>query len=192
MPDPHTAWQSLFNTAAELQRQLLATVAQPFNQGAGPIDAGTVLRELADDFVRDPQRWQALQQNWYQQQWALWQTAVSNNPPPADPAPADRRFRAPEWREPYFAWLARSYLSTSQWLSAIAEDATLAPAAKRKAAFLVRQWVDAASPANFGWSNPEALKLAVQTEGASVAQGLQNLRNDLPKGMVSMTDEQRL
>ena len=189
MPDPQSTWQSLFATAADLQRQMLGAMAKPFSQGSGPIDPGTLLRELADDYVRNPQRWQTLQQNWYQQQLALWQTAISNGTPQADAGSTDRRFRAPEWREPYFAWLAQSYLSTSQWLTAIAEDATLAPAAKRKAAFLMRQWVDAASPANFGWSNPEALKLAMQTDGASVTQGLQNLRDDLPKGMVSMTDE---
>ena len=183
------AWQTWLDTLADSQRQLLSAITQPFTQGAGPIDTRDALRQLADDYVRNPSRWQQSQQTWYQQQLTLWTEAVSGKPPAADPHTYDRRFRAAEWREPYFHWLAQSYLATAHWLTALTADATLDEAAKRKSAFLIRQWVDAASPANFPWSNPEALKLAAQTEGASIAQGLQNLRADVPKGMVSMTDE---
>jgi polyhydroxyalkanoate synthase len=49
--------------------------------------------------------------------------------------------------------------------------------------------IDAMSPANFPWTNPEALKLAFDTRGDSLAQGLKHLASDLDKGLVSMTDE---
>ena len=181
-------WQAF----SDAWQHLLTGLQKPFAQGAGQIDAGAVLQQLAQDYARDPARWQQLQQGWYQQQLALW-TRIAAPPSPA-PAPGtaaapDRRFRAAEWREPYFDWLAQSYLITSRWLDAVASDASLDAHEKKKAVFLMRQWIDAASPANFGWSNPEALKLAVETQGASLAQGLQNLRDDLPKGMVSMCDE---
>lgn len=190
-PNPNTAavWQALIDTTADIQRHLLAAVTQPFKQGAGPIDASAALQQLADDYVRDPARWQHLQQAWYQEQLALWTSATSGAPPQPETAAPDRRFRAPEWREPYFQWLSQSYLATARWLTTLADDAKLDAAAKRKTAFLIRQWVDAASPANYAWSNPEALKLAAETKGASLAQGLQNLRADLPKGMVSMVGE---
>jgi hypothetical protein len=35
---------------------------------------------------------------------------------------------------------------------------------KRRLEFFTRQCVDAAAPSNFAWSNPEALKLAAETE----------------------------
>jgi polyhydroxyalkanoate synthase len=188
MSDPNAAaWQTLIDTTADMQRQLLCAVALPFSQGAGTIDTAAMLQQLAAHYVRHPQRWQQLQQDWYGQQMALWQAAAAGSPPAS--AESDRRFRAAEWREPYFAWLAQSYLATARWLTAIAEDAALDAAAKRKSRFVIRQWLDASCPANFGWSNPEALKLAVESGGASLAQGLKNLHDDLPRGMVSMTDE---
>jgi polyhydroxyalkanoate synthase len=192
MSDPHSAaWQASLAAISNLQQHWLSAITQPFSQGAGQLDAGDVLKQLAADYARDPARWQQLQQSWYEQQLALWTRISAPGAPPLDTATvaADRRFRAPEWREPYFQWLSQSYLITSQWLTAVAGSADLESHEKKKAAFLIRQWIDAASPANFGWSNPEAIKLAAETQGASVAQGLQNLHDDLPKGMVSMTDE---
>ncbi len=180
-------WQTLIDDAARLQQALLDAIARPLHTGAGGLDTREVLQQLAADYVRDPQRWQQLQAAWYREQMALWQAAAAGEAPGT--TEADRRFRAPEWRQPYFAWLSQSYLATSRWLTAIATHASLDAAAKRKAEFLMRQWVDAACPANFGWGNPEALQLAAQTQGASLAQGMRNLQQDLPKGMVSMTDE---
>ncbi len=170
-------------------QQLLAGAQKPFTQGAGQIDSNAVLQQLAADYARDPARWQALNQAWYEQQLSLWARMSTPQQAEADSPLRDRRFRAPEWREPYFNWLSQSYLITAQWLGAVAGGADLESQDKRRAAFLMRQWIDAASPANYGWSNPEALKLAAETQGASIAQGLQNLRDDMPKGMVSMCDE---
>jgi polyhydroxyalkanoate synthase len=108
----------------------------------------------------------------------------------AEPDPADRRFRASEWKsQSYFDYLAQSYLLTGQWLREIVGNAKLEPHAKKKLEFFTRQFVDAMSPANFHWSNPEALRLAAETEGASLTRGMHNLAADLDKGMISMTDE---
>lgn len=184
-----TTWQCLVESAGGMVRQLLASAVQPFEVGAGRIDARAALQQLADDYVRDPQRWHALQQAWYQEQWSLWShwLAASSGTAPAAPV-ADRRFQATEWREPYYQWLAQSYLATARWLTTAAESAKLDGQEKRKLGFLIRQWVDAVSPANYALSNPEALKLAAETQGASIAAGLKNLQADLPNGMVSMTD----
>jgi len=181
------AWQALVDRMERLQRELLAAVGQPLHTSTGGIDTAQVLQQLAAAYARDPQRWQQLQDDWYREQMALWQAAAAGTPP--DTTTTDRRFRAPQWRQPYFAWLSQSYVATARWLTAIASHAPLDAAAKRKTEFLMRQWVDAACPANFGWGNPEALQLAAQTQGASVAQGLRHLQDDLAKGMVSMTDE---
>ncbi len=189
MPGPQDIWQSL----SGIQQQLLAGMMKPFSQGAGQLDTSAALQQLAQDYARDPARWQRLQQSWYEQQLALWKRMAEPQVPEvketADAPPVDRRFRAPEWREPYFQWLSQSYLITAQWMESATAGVDLTPHEKRKIQFLVRQCVDAASPANFALSNPEALKLAAETQGASIAQGLQNLHADLPKGMVSMTDE---
>jgi polyhydroxyalkanoate synthase len=45
------------------------------------------------------------------------------------------------------------------------------------------------SPANFAATNPEALKLALETKGESLSQGIRRLAEDAHKGRISTTDE---
>ncbi|HOF51813.1 MAG TPA: class I poly(R)-hydroxyalkanoic acid synthase, partial [Rhodoferax sp.] len=52
-----------------------------------------------------------------------------------------------------------------------------------------QQWVDAASPANFLATNPEAIAKAVETRGESITQGMQLLWKDIEQGHMSQTDE---
>jgi polyhydroxyalkanoate synthase len=63
------------------------------------------------------------------------------------------------------------------------------PASKKRMQFLVRQYIDAIAPSNFLATNPDALKLALESGGASLAQGLSNLAADAQRGRIAMTDE---
>jgi polyhydroxyalkanoate synthase len=55
--------------------------------------------------------------------------------------------------------------------------------------FAVEQWMAAAAPSNFLVLNAEAQKKAIETQGESIARGMQNLLHDIRQGHVSMTDE---
>lgn len=180
---------------AALNRKLIEQAVKPLTQD-GDFDGAEIFRSLAAGVAGDTGRWLDIQNRYYRGQLELWSALIA----PADaptakpgaaptPAPSDRRFRAPEWQEPYFNYLAQSYLLTARWVNEIVDMARLEPHAKKKTAFFARQWLDAMSPANFPWSNPEALKLAAETQGDSLAQGLKNLTQDLDKGLVSMTDD---
>jgi len=175
-----------------LNRRLIEGVAQPLGLDSS-LDAPALFKALAADFARDPERWRELYARYYQMQLELWRAyALRPETPKAviEPDPADKRFRGPEWKKaPYFDYLVQSYLLCAHWMKEIAENVTLEDHAKRKLAFFSRQLADAMSPANFPWSNPEALKLAFETDGASIRSGLTNLAADLEKGMVSMTDD---
>ncbi len=177
-----------------LGRRLLAGVVGPLDINSS-FDAAEVVKSLTAALAQDTERWRELQNRYYRRQlelWAAYAQPESGAPPqpPVQPEAADRRFRAPEWRnQPYFEYLAQSYLLTGQWLREIVEGARLEPHTKKKLDFFTRQFIDAMSPANFPWSNPEALKLAAETDGDSVARGLRNLAADLDKGMISMTDD---
>ncbi|HEV8255357.1 MAG TPA: class I poly(R)-hydroxyalkanoic acid synthase [Casimicrobiaceae bacterium] len=125
----------------------------------------------------------------------LWQRAVAgNNVSPtaagAHAAAPDRRFGAKEWREHrYFTWLRDAYLLYADYVRELAALAQGDPESRKRVRFLARQYADAIAPSNFLATNPEALKLAIESGGASVAQGLANLIGDAQRGRIAMTDE---
>jgi polyhydroxyalkanoate synthase len=179
---------------AEFNRQLLENVVKPITRDGTVPAAPEMLKSLAAGVAHDTQRWLEIQNRFYEKQLELWSSIASQRPetPPAkviEAEPGDRRFRAPEWQQPYFSFVKQSYLLNAQWLNELVEAAQLEPHAKKKLAFFARQYIDAISPANFPWSNPEALKLAAETQGESLTQGLRNLAGDMDRGLVSMTDE---
>jgi polyhydroxyalkanoate synthase len=65
----------------------------------------------------------------------------------------------------------------------------LDPAIARRIKFLLRQGLDAASPANFLGFNPEAIALAQKTHNASVQEGLRRFADDVARGRISTSDE---
>ena len=138
----------------------------------------------------------ALQQEWQQQHAALWQAMLQRNkdeaaPPMVKPEPGDRRFDHPAWAEsPIYDYVRQAYLLNAQYLKKMA-DATPLPdrLARNRVQFATRQFVDALAPSNFAATNPEFIKLALETQGESIKRGLQNLLGDLEKGRISMTDD---
>ncbi|MFT3818453.1 MAG: alpha/beta fold hydrolase [Rubrivivax sp.] len=129
--------------------------------------------------------------------WADWAQALSGGVPAAGAEGAgreapkqDKRFDAPEWkRYPLFDYIRKSYQMTSKALLEAVEGANLDPATKKQMVFLARQFVDAASPANYALTNPEVLQLAIQTRGENFRQGLANLAADLKRGHIAQSDE---
>lgn len=108
----------------------------------------------------------------------------------ASVAPTDRRFSGREWRSSrYFDFLSRSYLINVRFLADYIEALEFGPLEKERLRFALRQVSDALSPANFAATNPEALKLALDTQGQSLTAGLKNMLEDVRKGRISTTDE---
>ena len=168
-------------------------MVKPLARDGMPPSATELIQSFAAGLVNDSQRWLDVQNRYYRRQLELWSSfaaRAADEPPPTivEPEPGDRRFRAPEWQQPYFSFLAQSYLLNARCLSDLVETAQLEVQAKKKLSFYVRQYIDAISPANFPWSNPEALKLAAETKGESLTRGLRNLAGDIERGLVSMTD----
>ncbi|SDI35212.1 class I poly(R)-hydroxyalkanoic acid synthase [Aliiruegeria lutimaris] len=101
--------------------------------------------------------------------------------PPEDNTPRDRRFAGELWQShPYFNFLKQQYLMTSDAISsAVANLDYLDPKDKQRLTYFTQQIVDMMSPANYLGTNPEALQRAVDTEGQSLVDGLENLVRDL-------------
>lgn len=101
----------------------------------------------------------------------------------------DRRFDAPEWHaNPVYRTLKELYLLASDFLLKESEAQDLDPAERDRLRFHLQQFVNATSPTLLFFSNPAALRHAMETGGASIADGARNLLNDLKEGRLSMVD----
>jgi polyhydroxyalkanoate synthase len=102
----------------------------------------------------------------------------------------DKRFRAQEWDEApyYFDFVKQSYLLTSKLMTEIIDTVDVGDKSKKKLVFYTKQYIDAFSPSNFVATNPEALKLAQQTNGQSILDGFKNLLKDIQNGGITQTD----
>ena len=165
-----------------------------FNQTLEPNGGfAETYQQLIGAVSQNSDQWSELQNNYQASQKKLWdsflgQSAVGAKPEAA--AKGDRRFGAAEWSDvPLFDYIKQSYLLASDWLVGAVEKTDLDPPTKRKMLFFARQYVDAMSPSNFLATNPEVLKLALDSRGQSLASGLKNLMEDIEKGRISMTDE---
>ena len=102
----------------------------------------------------------------------------------------DKRFAGEAWQSsPQYRLLAESYVSTYRLLLDSVESLDIARETKKKMRFYVKQHLDAISPANFLATNPEAIQSAIESNGETLKAGLENLREDMGKGHISMTDE---
>ena len=98
---------------------------------------------------------------------------------------ADKRFANEAWRnDPRFDMVKRTYLAYSSFLRATVESAALDDKTKAKLRYDMGQFIDAMSPANFLMTNPEAMQLAVETEGQSLTDGMRLFFDDLAKGRI--------
>jgi polyhydroxyalkanoate synthase len=106
------------------------------------------------------------------------------------PSAHDKRFSGQDWQaQPAYRMLADAYLATSKQLLDNLQRAPLNDKDRKRAQFFMKQYLDAISPSNFLATNPEAIKLAIETQGQSLKEGMENLQQDVSKGHVSITDE---
>ncbi len=101
--------------------------------------------------------------------------------PPPDHTPKDRRFANPLWEtHPYFNYIKQQYLLSAEAIEKAVRDLDhLDPRDKKRVEYFSRQIVDMFSPTNFLGTNPDALAKAVETDGQSLVDGLENLVRDL-------------
>ncbi|MCO6382985.1 class I poly(R)-hydroxyalkanoic acid synthase [Oceanicola sp. 502str15] len=101
--------------------------------------------------------------------------------PPADESGTDPRFSSPLWQSnPYFNYIKQQYLFSSQAIgNAVQGLEGMEPDDKKRLEYFSKQIVDLMAPTNFLATNPEALERAVETDGQSLVDGLENLVKDL-------------
>lgn len=120
-----------------------------------------------------------------------WHQALGlPSPDPVPANPADERFADPLWSaSPYWDLVKEWYLTLSRHTKDTLRDTPgLADRDRRRALFWGKLWLDALAPTNFLWTNPVALRKAMETGGESLIRGFENFLADLAAGSVRMTD----
>jgi len=162
---------------------------------------GEAFMEMTARLMSDPTKLFEAQMNLWQDYMSLWQATATRMMggeagPVIEPDKADRRFKDDAWSEnAVFDYLKQSYLLTSRCLQNVVNEVEgLDDKTAQKVEFYTRQLVDAMSPSNFAFSNPEVLRATAESNGENLVKGLQNLLDDMERGdgqlRISMTDEE--
>ncbi|HZS91613.1 MAG TPA: class I poly(R)-hydroxyalkanoic acid synthase [Chloroflexota bacterium] len=163
----------------------------PFNYA----EMGQALITLGTEMIKDPAgtyvAWMDLMLQQFEvmlqtsrQAWGLDHTPV------VEPDRKDRRFAAEEWsKNAVFNAIKQSYLLNYRWfLAQLERSESLSPAARRKANFYLRQYLDSVSPSNSPFLNPVVIEETIKTGGENLIQGLRQLTEDLQQGKVTMVE----
>jgi polyhydroxyalkanoate synthase subunit PhaC len=149
--------------------------------------------ELLQGLARHPEQVARLQERYYRLHLELWTELLAHDAASQseiEAAPGDHRFEDGAWEAlPWFRYLKQTYLINARWMGDLLALAELPGQRKRRAQFILKQLIDALAPTNFAATNPEALRLAAQTGGASLQHGMERLRRDFARGRIEMSDE---
>ena len=164
-----------------------------------PGEVTTAFQQLWQDALKNPSHaWYAYAEfvNQSSRMWTnaalkVWGVAPQAEPA-AKPDPADRRFSAPDWqRNAAYDAVKQSYLlSATALLKSAAAVEGLDAAEQRKLQFYLRQFVDAISPSNSLFTNPQVIHETIESGGRNLVNGTQHLLRDLQAGEIKMTDTQ--
>ncbi|MEO5336493.1 MAG: class I poly(R)-hydroxyalkanoic acid synthase [Magnetospirillum sp. WYHS-4] len=206
-PDPEDLVRNMAEIASRSQRlvtEFLARQAAQGGNGSGfgvsdPLNIGSAFMDMTSRLMTDPAKLVQAQMSLWQDYLKLWQSTTSRffgqeSAPVIEPDKADRRFKDQEWTEnEVFNYIKQSYLLTSRWMRSTVVDVDgMEGKDAQKVDFYTRQFIDAMSPSNFVMTNPEVLRVTLESKGENLVNGLKNLLDDLERGKgrlaISMTD----
>lgn len=126
-------------------------------------------------------------QDFWSESLGLWQRMLDPAGAAAMPPPADKRFRGEAWSEnPVFDWVRRSYLLLSDHLlRGVDALEGVDPRRKEQLRFATRGFVEAMSPANFAFTNPEVIARTIETRGENLLAGLRHMLADIARGQMT-------
>ena len=101
--------------------------------------------------------------------------------------PKDKRFAGAEWEHPVFDLMRQGYSIMAETMMAAVENMPVEAHQKTQMAFAMRTLVEAMSPANSPLTNPIAFNKALETNGASLAEGFRHLMADMQRGQLTHT-----
>ncbi len=111
-------------------------------------------------------------------------------------ASKDKRFKDPAWKHNvFFDFVKKYYLLNSEWVAENLKQLELDSHQQDYVEFMSKQFIDALSPSNFLFSNPEVIRESLDSGMGNIAHGLQNFLEDLKQSTgplnISTTDKSK-
>ncbi len=194
LSDPAQLARSLADIAERSQRLLTEWMTRNGLAGSraamsGTLDIAGSFADLTTHMVADPARIAQAQVSLWAAYMELWQNTATRmlgfqTEPLYEPLKGDLRFQHPAWREnEIFNYIKQSYLLVSRWLEGTIRDVhDVDRLTKQKVEFYTRQFINAVSPSNFAFTNPEVIQATIESGGENLIRGLENLLADLEQG----------
>lgn len=184
-------WTSVLGRAQQMLMEYatdtaLRTVAKPNPMPLSSVASSPVWTEETEKIVR-------AQADFWNNGLKLWQhflPAGAGESAPETPIDQDRRFSAPQWRtNPLFDLIRQSYAMLSDHIfKSIDALEGIEPRQREQIRFATRAFVDALSPSNFVWTNPQVIERTLETRGENLLIGLRRMLDDISKGQLTHTD----
>ncbi len=201
MLQPAATPNSIANNPADVWSKMIDQMwqANPYSKlfPLEPAEITHSFQQIWLDAVNNPARfWANYNEFWlnYSQMlttatlkfWGYNQTTA----PVATPDKGDKRFAAPDWQQnPVFDAIKQGYLlAATTLLKAAGEVKGLDAHQQQKMTFYLRQFLDAISPTNFTFTNPQVIHETLQSGGQNLVNGINHLMRDVRAGQVKMTD----
>ncbi|SFX45483.1 PHA/PHB synthase family protein [Marinospirillum alkaliphilum] len=163
-------------------------------------DMGDNFQKLGEQLAANPMVLFDEQMSLMQGQIQLWQNTARELLGEQDveaviePARDDRRFSDPEWTDNLvYNFIKQSYLLYARCLLNIVHGVEgLSEHTRQQVDFYTRQLVNAMSPSNSIFTNPEVMRRTLATRGQNLLKGMEQLARDLKESAeglnVTMTD----
>ncbi len=204
LADPVALSRSMADVAERSQRIVSDWLKRQGEEtpNADPLNIGTAFFEMTAKLIANPAGLMQAQIGFWQDYMTLWQATARRMMGTPDVAaapviqadPKDKRFKDSSWKEnEVFDFIKQSYLLSARFVQDVVGQAEgLDRKTAQKVDFYSRQFIDAMSPSNFLFTNPEVLRKTAETGGENLLRGLNNLLGDLERGRgklaIKMTD----
>ncbi len=161
-----------------------------------PVAVTHVFQQIWLDALRNPARIWANYLDFAQQYTRVMTSATLRLWGAPDVVPiietqkSDKRFSVADWQQnPIFDAIKQVYLLTATTLlKAASEIEGLDVKQQRKMIFYLRQFLEAISPTNFAFTNPQVIHETLQSGGQNLVKGMEHLVRDMQAGQIKMTD----
>lgn len=182
------------NNPGDAVRRALRSMHDTVEGAVDPLGMAAPIVHAQIAWLSHPQelteRMTALSSDLWRLQWhSMYRALGQPHPDPVKPNPDDQRFADSWWTDTATWDLSKEwYLAFTHNIQDMLYDTPgLSNKERRRAAFWWRKWLNAVAPTNFFWTNPVAIRKAVDSNGQSLINGFKNMLADIQAGDVRMT-----